>query len=328
MIQQFGPYLRGEAAAARMVFDLDHLSQVTCAVATDGGGVRATARVAYQEGHHSLAYGLFRTEPSAGRALAHVPAGAAVVASLGINPSRQSAVGMGEPSYLTALDIGRELFANMSEVSFFVLPTIAQRADDVPDFGLVVISNDGQRSAALWNQLLSLPASLGIEDGYRVGESTIHDQAARTYSFADEDVPPITLMRWKGDTLVAGTERAVEQVAAATNSLPHDPIFRESFSQPDADRSKALYVSVGRMLELASQMEHGHDAEELQALSHVFRNLTVTGCSHESPTEWSVSWQASGLPQLRDVLKIVAEQGGRHAKHVVAQPESSPSDGG
>jgi hypothetical protein len=327
LLTHLTPHLTGEAAAARLALDLDHLARIVVAVTTDEQGASAQARVTYQEGHHSLAYGLVRTEPFGTQALSQVPEGAALVAVVGVNPSREESQSQRDGAmYLTGLDIGRELFANIAEVSVFVLPSKVASSQDAPDFGLVVASNDAGKSDALWNQLLSLPASLGMKDGPEVAETMIEGKHARTYKF-DKHAPAIMLTRWNADTLVAGTPRAVTQLAESSKqgrSALNDPAFANRIKNRGEHTSKAVFANIGRMLELASQLERNErKAAEMKALRKVLSDLTLTWSSNETPTELTISARASGLPLFEDIVRIVAGQQAEKSSSRVASTESN-----
>ena len=63
--------------------------------ATDGG-LRGEAAVRFKPGHQHLLYGLIRTAPIGADALRHVPADAAAVAAIGLNPP--TSAGADEPA--------------------------------------------------------------------------------------------------------------------------------------------------------------------------------------------------------------------------------------
>ncbi len=190
-VERFGHTMHDGAAIARVVLDLDHLQSLTAAVSTNDQGLRVRLHAGMDEDHKSLAYGLIRTVPLSREALQHVPASAAIVAGIGMNPKLLPAAAIvgsvtGQ-QHLTALDVGREIFANIQEVGVFILPSVVETNDEIPNFGLVIASNDADKSAALWNQLLSLPAELHVDDGSAIEEIEIVGTACGKYSFPDED---------------------------------------------------------------------------------------------------------------------------------------------
>ena len=161
------PLLRGEQAAiAATVLDLAHLESLTFTAGVTDDSVQLVARMNLMPGHHNLAYNLIRTAPFSRRSLGSVPRGAAAVVLLGLNPaSPASAIGSGEQKdqaiEVTGIDLGREIFHNVEEVAFFVLPPAAERGGNranLPEMAAVFAVKDAAKSEAIWNQILALAA--------------------------------------------------------------------------------------------------------------------------------------------------------------------------
>jgi hypothetical protein len=310
-----------ELAMARMILDLDHINHVTAILTTTDAGLVANVDIDFAADHNSLAYGLIRTVPLTGKSLSHVPSGSAAVAGMGLNPQMRLAAEIAGSRHLTALDIGREIFANIEELSCFILPSTVGANHEMPDFGLVIASNDIEKSAALWNTLLTLPSTMNIKEGPQAKRITIDGITARRYSWPNEKgAPQIVIARLNDQALIAGTEAAVNaaiQAGKTGKTLAQDNKAQSLWQTKSEHTAKAVFVHVGRMLRLAAMMNNGNDGQQMEAVSRVVDDLTITLVFNESPAHFEAKLNAVGLPGFENIIKMMAkfENPNRPAKH-------------
>jgi hypothetical protein len=325
-VEVAGPHLRGqEAMMARMFLDLEHLESVSASLGTSDKGVHAQAKMVLAEGHRNLAYGMVRTAPLTRRSLAHVPAGAAAVAVLGLNPAALSPEQSGaQPPSLTAMDIGREVFANVEEISLFVLP--AERGDSaraIPEIGVIAAVKDPAKSQALWDQLLSLAAMFGPQVAQPPREIEIEGRKGKEYQF--QGAPPIVVVRVGDRAMAAGTKGAVSAAIRAEGpyAITGDPQFKPLLDGLRPESSKAVLVHPGRVIGIAAAtMPRERDqARQIAALVGDLRIMVVT---NEQPNELSIRAAAWGLPDVNDIIQaaIAAHAPPRNAS--VRSPSEPP----
>jgi hypothetical protein len=328
LVEEIGPHLVGrDAAVVRSVLDLDHIESFAAGLRTSGEGVHFQATLNLKEGHHNLAYGLIRTAPVTGRALEHVPQGAAVVALLGLNPHGSG--GLEEEAdgaaveYLTGMDIGREIFANVEEVAVYVLSG-DETSGEFPNVGAVVTSKDPSKSEALWNQLLSIPAMVDSPSVDAPREIVLSGRTGREYQLPD--APPLVILRVGDDAILAGTKGAVT-AAAEQGPITEDETFRPLIDQLTPATSKAVLAHVGRALSIAEGLAKGNEANEIREVKALVSELTVSVVTDEQPTRFGVRFEATGLPNVPEILKAVATrtrkttlQGTKDARETVATP--------
>ena len=311
-VVKFERFMRDEMAIARMVLDLDHMEHITAALMANGEGLRSRVHVKYAEDHNSFGYGLIRTVPLSKKALKHVPSGVAGVVGMGLNPKMLLAAQATQATnrHLSALDIGREFFANIEEVGIFVLPSVTAENNEVPNVGLIVASSDIEKSNALWNQLLSLPSMLNIDEGPTAKSISIAGQSAREYTFPVSDAPKLVIARIGDEAMVAGTRSAVESVLKARESgatLANDEHASAFWNSNSEFTSKAAFVNVGHALRLAASLENGGDAEEMRLVARVLQDLVVTLVVNEAPADFVIQTDLVGLPQFEDIIKAIAK---------------------
>ena len=309
-LKKLGPMLGREAAIAQLVLDVPHMKYVAASIASTDRGVRSNINVAMEEGHNSLAYGMFRTVPLSQKAVSNIPSGAAVVAGLGLNPKLALAAESMGDSHITALDIGRELFANIEEVGFFVLPELANQQAGIPEFGMVFVCNDVEKSQALWNHLLSLPEKMQLGDGPTSQDVSISGVKTRKYSFRETEIPDFAICQIGKQSMLVGTEGALKAAIASSRS-------KDSFSNSDSARliwgpkssnapAKMVCVNVAQAIKLASQLENGGDSQMIQMIGDTLNDLTITLVSNEQPTDFEFRFEAANLPQFEALLKTAS----------------------
>ena len=317
-----------ELAIARGVLDLDHLQSASIGVRVADERIEASAKVRLAAGHQNLAYALVRTAPATRRSLAHVPSGVAAVALIGLNPAGPpdaKRAEQGETPRITAMDLGREVFSNIEEVSLFVLPMSGgpggrSGGPAIPDVGLVFAVKDASQSAALWNQLLALPARFGLPLTQGPEAIRIEGKSGKQYSFPF--TPPIVVVE-HDRLLVAGTQGAVTAaLRCGTVSAPiaKDPSLAALVQALPADASKAIFVDAARAMRLAGAIG-GRDGRELAEAAPLVDGLIVAAATGESPTQLIVRAEATGLP---NVLKLAATLA-RPRPATAAPPRKTPS---
>jgi hypothetical protein len=329
-VSKFERFMRDEIAIARMAFDLDSMEHVTAAVTATDRGLKTRFHVKYSEDHNSFGYGLIRTVPLSKKALTHVPSGAAGVVGMGLNPKMILAAqaAQGTSRHLSALDIGREFFANIEEVAVFVLPSVTRENDEIPNVGLVIASSDVEKSDSLWNQILTLPSMLKIKDGPTAKNISIDGSSAREYSFPDPSAPKLVIARIGDEALVAGTHAAVQAVIKARKSgetLANDDRAKAFWESNSEHTSKTAYVNVGRALRLAASLEGGRAASEMRMVSEVIQDLVVTLVVNEAPADFEVETNLVGLPQFDAIIKAAAKFQPAQTRRAMTSKEVQPS---
>jgi hypothetical protein len=140
----------------------------------EGLALHLTLRLA--EDHHNLVYNFLRRPPIDKETLRCVPSGAAALLTFAMNaaPAQYPETGAaktGAPPIVTALDIGREIFANINGVAIYALPPSGTEPERsaVPDLAATITVNDPAKSQALWAEILGL-ASLASGGPTLAGE--------------------------------------------------------------------------------------------------------------------------------------------------------------
>ena len=317
LARRLRPLMKGqEAAIVGTVLDLDHLESITLTAGVTDDSVKVSARMNLVPGHHNLAYNLIRTPPFTRRSLGSVPRGAAAVVLLGLNPptpapAAGSAPKKDAPVTITGMDLGREIFGNIEEVAFFVLPPGADRAaghSPVPEMAAVFAVNDAAKSEALWNQILALAALFGVRNS-QSHEVKIDGKPGKQYQFPG--IPPIVVLRAADRTLIVGTEGAASAAVRANGgqeSILTDEAYRTLLSRLTPNSSKAVLVDAGRALQIARDFSGDRDSNEMHMAGLVLKDLRLSIVTDEAPNCLTVSIEATGLPNVPSVIQTLGSQ--------------------
>jgi hypothetical protein len=302
-----------EAAMVATLLDLEHLDSLSLSAGVTDDSVQIIARMNLKPGHHNVAYNLIRTAPFTGRALNSVPNGTAGVVLVGLNPATPAAGKAANqgPVEVTGMDIGREIFSNIEEVAFFVLPTATQSAGShhpLPAMAAVFAVNDAAKSEELWNQILSIVAMAGFHDTHP-RDITIEGTKARLYHF--QGAPPIVVVRTPERELIVGTEDAASAALRASrshDSIRNDASYSKVLAKLTPTSSKAILVDAGRAMQIAKSLSGGGNTSEMDMAVVAVKDLHVSLVTHEARDSLTVRIEASGLPNVPSIIKMIANQ--------------------
>lgn len=311
-VERFAPQLKGsEGAMVRALLDLEHLESFTAALTTNERGLQLRARLSLAEGHHNMIYALVRTAPATRRSLTHVPANAAGVLLIGLNPADPNPTSApsapGAPPAISAMDIGRELFHNIEEVAVFASAP-AEGSQPLPEIAAIIAVKDVAKSEALWNQILTLASIVGARQAKPPADVTLEGAAGRLYSF--DGFPQVAIVRGPRE-LIIGTQAAVAASIKADRdrqSIATDPAFAPLLARLTPDTSKALLVDVGRAVAVAAAMSVPQ-SRELKSIAPLVRDLKVSLVTDEAPNQFTITAEVSGLPKFRDIHALLRAQG-------------------
>jgi hypothetical protein len=302
-----------EAAMVATLLDLEHLDSLSLAAGVTDDSVQIVARMNLKPGHHNVAYNLIRTAPFTGRSLNSVPNGTAGVVLVGLNPATPAtgkAANLG-PVEVTGMDIGREIFSNIEEVAFFVLPTTTNSAGahhPLPAMAAVFAVNDAAKSEELWNQILSIVAMAGFHDTHP-RDITIEGTKARLYHF--QGAPPIVVVRTPERELIVGTEDAAGAALRASrshDSIRNDASYSKVLAKLTPTSSKAVLVDAGRAMQIAKSLSGGRNTSEMDMAVVAVKDLRVSLVTDEARDSLAIRIEASGLPNVPSIIKMIATQ--------------------
>lgn len=310
-----------EFAQAEILFDLKNLRSAYFSFGIHQRTLSLELAVRMAEGHNNLIYNLIRTPPMSRRSLAFVPADAAAIFGLGLNPATAprsaSASGDATPSGISALDIAREIFGNIEEISVFVIPgdggglLSAARGDrrkhGMPDVGFVVATADPKKSAALWGQLLALPAMFGGRAPSSPKALEIAGVSATEYEMPD--VGPVFTSQLDGCLLVGLSKHAMKSAIQARKreqSVLTDEIMAAALKLVPPDASLMCVVHAGRCASVAAGLAPMAERVPLNLAAGAMKETLLWAAVGESPSQFSLRVGLRGLPNVNELVQKFA----------------------
>ncbi len=311
-----------ELAMARAVLDVNSFQSLVGRAGVGDDGISFDVTLRLDEGHRNLVYNLLRTPSVSRETLKSVPSGAAgfFVGALNEKGSRytaQTTSQSGAPPVVTALDFGREFFANIT--SFAVCALRPQgvgggTGSPIPDIAAVISVNDPARSEALWTQVLGIA---GLAAGGRAIEGTpveIEGVTARSYQFSEN--VSIYFAISGDDVLLSTTRDAMARSIQAQrkgDSILDDAAFATSLSRVGPDTTQAFFVHPGRALQIAKPFMSAEEAAEigpfLSALSDTVASIVVD----HADGAFRFSTEVTGIPRVGElVTQLIEREKGRH----------------
>jgi len=306
---------RREFSVANALADLDSFRWATYSAGIQDGAIGARLTLRLADDHHSLVYNMMRLPPMSRRCLGLVPAEAAGLLGMGLNPAwAQAAMDTAKSSRpdlaVTGFDIGREFFGNIQEVCLFALPgrmAAGEKGDGpsrIPNAGVILAVNDTARSKALWGQLLSIPGLVSGDAPQPPKELKIGDTQVTAY-----EIPKfgrIYLAETRGCIALAATRpalKAVLRTGEKGRSIVEDEVMGRAFNRMPRDSSMMVAVHVGRAIATAAQNADRGMAMVAGPAGELCDETIAWVAVGQSPNQLTLQWQASGLPNVNEALK-------------------------
>lgn len=328
-----------EFGMANALVDVDSLESVVLRFGVNDAGIALEASIRLAEGHRNLIYNFARMPAVDAETLKCVPADAAAFLVAGLNEpasrNRERArVRNDEAPIVTAMDIGREIFANIIGLAVFVLPPDDESAPvrrdrdmpPIPDVAAVLTVNDPAQSRALWTQMLGI-ASLAAGHGTLEGESVKLDGLdARAFKLPEG----VTLyFAATDDSVILTPSKSALKRAAARHgamTIAGDAGFSKHLARLSVDSSLGVFVHAGRCAAIARGSMDARDFREAEPFMELLGETAAALVVNHSDREFHLSLQVSGLPKIGGIVSqlISDELDGRNRRNFANSTDLPP----
>ncbi len=275
------------------------------------GGVKLDLALNMAEGHENLLFDFLRMPPIQTDTLKSVPAGAAFFTAASLNPVPHYSNDQGGDSYISFMDLGRELFGNIASYAIFGLPP-GEHVEYVagmpmPDVGVVLTVNNPDKTRSLWQTALGV-ASLAAGAGET--EEIFEVRGVRAQRFALPEGANIFSAVSGHELHLASTRRALESslvTGAGGKSVLDDKAMQEALARVGSTTNAATLLHAGRCLEIGRNFASEYERDEIERLlPHMARTTGGLVVAHDHDAlKLSVS-----LADLPNVGQLMAEFGG------------------
>ena len=317
MLMAAGASQSREVVLAQALLDPKSLRAVTGRLDLSDQGLALELTLRLDEGHRNLVYNFFRRPAIDMETLRCVPAGAAGFLALAMNepPAKYADVApakAGEPPVVTALDIGREIFANINGIAIYALPPSGEGTPPggIPDLAATITVNDPAKSQALWGEILGL-ASLAAGGATLAGEpGEIAGTPVHSYRF---DRKVTVYQATVGHHLfIASTEAALArslETKRSGKSVVDDPGFAPLIARLGPSTTFALLADAGRCAQLARPYMPPDEATQLEPVIGLLAGTAGFFTIDHSDRVLRLSGGVTGVPNVSGVVnKMLTEQ--------------------
>lgn len=302
-----------EIAMAQAVLDIESLRTIVGRAGVSDDGLQFEFGLTLAEGHHNLAFNLFRMPGIDKKTLARIPGGSAAFFAAALNEpgsSYKAAEHDDGPPQVSLMDFGREVFANIVGVSAFVLAEESDTVIDgeqVPPAALVLTVNDVEKSKALWTQMLGI-ASLAAGGGGSIEGSTREIAGVDVHRYALPEGISIYFAAADDTIVISPSKTAIERSLETLDggrSVLDDKAFADGLERVNSNSTIAAVVHAGRCLEMARPMMDEGDLRDVAPYADLIADTVVSFVMTHSDNTFRVAGTLSGIP---DIGPLVREQ--------------------
>lgn len=301
---------------ANAIADFNSIDEFIMTLSMEPNSLNCKADVLFKDGHHCLAYDMIRTPNISSTALEAVPAEAIAVASFALSSGNgvQADKVRTNIQNITGLDIGREIYANIEQVSVFAMPAADNSVswNSLPgSIGLAITSRDPQQTRQILATLLGTANAMsgnqpsGPVDA-NAGQFRIGAEGGKEiYCYMDQ-VNNTTILSLNRSIIDASAAAAKNKknictagpLAPAVNKLP-------------PTTSKIVLVNVGGAIRLASPaMNAGPLSDEqrnqfnaaMEQLARAADRTTIEIRTDEQINNFALNASVTGIPPLNEIF--------------------------
>jgi Carbohydrate family 9 binding domain-like/Concanavalin A-like lectin/glucanases superfamily/Tetratricopeptide repeat len=297
---------------ANAMLDFTNIDDIIFTESIESNRLGLRASLQFKEGHGCLAYDLIRTPNLSKAALQAVPSDAIALASFSLSPgdALQTEEARAHLQQLTGLDVGREIFANIEQISVFLTPAGNDEAPQpmpeivIGHLGVAITSHDPARTRQLLTTILGamFPGEGDPNAGrFKIGHN--NDQDLDCYL---QQVGGITLLSLNHDTLAASAN-AITRHASVCDTGP----MRDAVDRITPATSKLILANAGGAMRLIGPQvnTNGLDPAKLKQLNDSFEQIaraadatTLQVRTDEQPDSLALGAEVSGIPPLNEVV--------------------------
>jgi len=306
---------------ANAIVDFNSIDDLIASYAIGESGLTYRSDVSFKDGHHCLAYDMFRTPNLSKAALEAVPSDAIAIVSMALAQADGAQAKMvGEKiQKVTGLDIGREIFANVEQIILFAIPsdkTIISDVPFLPNIGLAVTSHNPQQTRQIITTLLGTANLMmtgeqqairadASSNGYQIG--IVGGQKLYCYMSQVNKTTVLSLNKDITDSCIAAIKQG--------KSVCNEGQLKDSISKLSPATSKLVLVNAGGAIRVATPAIIGHldnsNREKMQqALEQLAKSCSQTIVefrTDEQLNNFTEYKTITGLPPLNEVFGPITE---------------------
>lgn len=293
---------------ANAFVDFANIDCITISSSIEQDGFVDRYEIIFKEGHQCLLYDLIRTPNISKAALQAVPSDAVALASFALSASETQADTIrAKIKNVTGLDIGREIFANIEQITIFAVSP-KQASPFFPGyFGLVITSHNPQQTREI------LARILGTTD-VMAAAGSVEPAAGRYQVGKVKDTPLYCYVEQTGNATIISLSPEVAKAAVAAikdgNNVCKAGPLSGCVSKLPPTASKLILVNAGGAIRLAAPaIIASFEEGQRNALQNNFNQIaqaaektTIELRTDEQLNSFTINSKLTGLPPLNQIF--------------------------
>jgi Carbohydrate family 9 binding domain-like/Concanavalin A-like lectin/glucanases superfamily/Tetratricopeptide repeat len=313
LLQMFPPgQIPPGILSANAFMDFSNIDELTLIESVETNGLAWKGDIAFKNGHHCLAYNLIHTPNINQAALEAVPARAIALASFSLNPADPTLTekARAEVQNVTGLDLGREIFANVEQVTVFAMPAANNQAASaasmfLPDhLGLAITSRNPEQTRQVLATVLGAlsPGQQNAEPGkFKISRNGQRD----LYCYM-EQVNGITVLSLNREV----ADASVAAIKTGKSVRVSGPLYGAVHQLTPATSKLVLVNAGGAIRLLGPQMKVGplnnqqatQFKNSLDQLAGAADATTIELRTDEQQNNFSINTRITGIPPLNQIV--------------------------
>jgi hypothetical protein len=302
---------------ANTICDFNNIDYITYSSTFEQDGLSDVIEVVFKDGHNCLAYDLFRTPNISKSALEAVPAEAVAIVSFALSEpnSVQANTVRAKVKNITGLDIGREIFANIEQVTVFAMPADINTPGEnfLPErLGMEITSRNPEQTRQILTTLLATIDTMitGQPTDANTGKFQIGiTNNQKQYCYMNQ-VGKVTICAMNRKIIDAVTSAIKSKKSVCTTGPLADAVKK---LPPSA--SKLVLVNAGGGVRLAAPLVMAKvPQEQRSSIQGNFEQLATAADktiyeirSDEQLNNLTISSKLAGLPPLNQIVGPITQ---------------------
>jgi hypothetical protein len=301
---------------ADAIADFNHIDYMTFSSSIEQDSHIDTTEIVFKDGHHCLAYDLIRTPNISKAAFEAVPSDAIAIASFALSAEElQASTIRAQIKNVTGLDIGREIFANVEQVTIFAMPPKTSNPFLPEYIGLAITSHNPQQTRQI------LAKTLGTADAMLSGRPApdANLPAGRYQVGMVKDKPIYCYVEQQGNATILSLNPDVTRASVAAikdhNSVCTAGLLSSAVAKMPASASKMILVNAGGAIRLAgltiAESLGGENRDVIQdnlnQLALACDKTTVEIRTDEQLNSFTLNRKLTGIPPLNQLFGPITQ---------------------
>jgi hypothetical protein len=312
-----------EILEANGLADFKNVEDLIASFSIQESGIALEANVEFKEGYNSLAYDMFRNPKLSKAAFDVVPSGAIALLSVasGGAESARAKVLHEHIRNMTGLEIGGDIFANIDQVTLFVLPSAVSSGGTVPglppiasSFGIVLTSENPRQTRQILTGLLTatnlIASQSGDDSDASVGRYQIElVNQLKLHCYTNQENKTTVL------SLNPGVIEASASALGTRKSVTSGGQLKDAFNRLSPGASKLAMINVGGAIRAGGALFLMGLPDDAQSnVSGLFNQLadscdktTIQLRTYEEQNSLNVRAEINELPPLNQLFGPVMQ---------------------